>query len=465
MLRGEVAVALLLCFSCASGIFNRQFIKKTLRPDENADPGEPLFVTPYIERGDIETARNLSLVQLEGTSMKTYSGFFTVNKAHNSNMFFWFCPSQNGDPRDPVLLWLQGGPGGSSLFGLFVENGPFGVDQDLKLFEREFSWNKNYNVLFFDNPVGTGFSFANDEGYARNEDDVSENLYNALLQFFELFPILKGNDVYLTGESYAGKYVPALAYKIHVQPPPKKVVLKGVAIGDGFTDPPVMIQAYADFMFQTGQLDENQRDFFKEQCELCGKMIEKKKWVEAFETFDLLLDGDLVNVTSYYTNCTGTTNYYNYLRTKTPDDYEYYSSYINKADVRKRIHVGKLPYNSGEKVENYLMEDIMQSAKHFLIPIMNQYKVLLYSGNLDVIVALPLTEAMLQTTDWNGAADYKKAKRDIWKIHPKDVEVAGYIKRVHNFYQASIRGAGHIAPYDQPERSWEMIHRFIENKL
>lgn len=44
-----------------------------------------------------------------------------------------------------------------------------------------------------------------------------------------------------------------------------------------------MIQAYADFMFQTGQLDENQRDFFKEQCELCGKMIEKKKWVEAFE--------------------------------------------------------------------------------------------------------------------------------------------------------------------------------------
>lgn len=60
---------------------------------------------------------------------------------------------------------------------------------------------------------------------------------------------------------------------------------------------------------------------------------------------------------------------------QTPDDYEYYSSYINKADVRKRIHVGKLPYNSGEKVEKYLMEDIMQSAKHFLIPIMNQYKV------------------------------------------------------------------------------------------
>ena len=60
---------------------------------------------------------------------------------------------------------------------------------------------------------------------------------------------------------------------------------------------------------------------------------------------------------------------------------------------------------------------------------------LIYSGNLDVIVALPLTEAMLQNMDWNGAAEYKKAKRDVWKIHSKDMEVAGYVKRVHDFYQ------------------------------
>lgn len=65
-------------------------------------------------------------------------------------------------------------------------------------------------------------------------------------------------------------------------------------------------------------------------------------------------------------------------------------------------------------------------------------QVLIYSGNLDVIVALPLTEAMLQNLDWNGAADYKKAKRDVWKIHPEDSEVAGYIKRVHNFYQVLL---------------------------
>ena len=85
----------------------------------NDDPGEPLFLTPYIESGQIDQARNLSLVDLKPDySYPSYSGYLTVNKTHESNLFFWFFPAQNGDANAPLLVWLQGGPGSSSLFGL-----------------------------------------------------------------------------------------------------------------------------------------------------------------------------------------------------------------------------------------------------------------------------------------------------------------------------------------------------------
>lgn len=101
-----------------------------------------------------------------------------------------------------------GGPGASSLFGLFTENGPFEVTKSGKVKARKYSWNVNHNVIYIDNPVGTGFSFTDkDEGYAKNQIDVGENLYSALVQFFTLFPDLQPNDFYATGESYAGKYV------------------------------------------------------------------------------------------------------------------------------------------------------------------------------------------------------------------------------------------------------------------
>ena len=74
------------------------------------------------------------VVLAEAKDIVSYSGFMTVNKAFNSNLFFWYFPAAFKPEKAPLLLWLQGGPGGSSLFGLFVENGPFSVTQEWGLF-------------------------------------------------------------------------------------------------------------------------------------------------------------------------------------------------------------------------------------------------------------------------------------------------------------------------------------------
>lgn len=138
-----------------------------------------------------------------------------------------------------------GGPGASSLFGLFLENGPYSISVKQKLIPRKYSWHLNHNMIYIDNPVGTGFSFTDSEdGYAENEKDVGENLLRALKQFFLLFPNLQKNEFFISGESYAGKYVPAAGYAIFEDserqdndPQSPKINLKGLAIGNGLSDP------------------------------------------------------------------------------------------------------------------------------------------------------------------------------------------------------------------------------------
>ena len=168
------------------------------------DPGQPLFLTPYLESGQIAQARNLSRVDLNPDyPHPSYSGYLTVNKTYDSNLFFWFFPAQNADASAPLLVWLQGGPGSSSLFGLFTEQGPILVDKDHKLKARNITWNSKYHLLYIDQPVGTGYSFTKKEqGYVRNEDEVARDLYAMLIQFFQIYTEYAQAPFYVTGESY-----------------------------------------------------------------------------------------------------------------------------------------------------------------------------------------------------------------------------------------------------------------------
>lgn len=432
------------------------------------DPGKPLFLTPYIEQGKIEEAKKLSLVgPLPGANVKSYSGYLTVNKNYNSNLFFWFFPAQVKPETAPVLLWLQGGPGGTSMFGLFVEHGPYFVHQNLTLGYREIPWTSRYSVLYIDNPVGTGWSFTDDDkGYATNQDDVGRDLYSALIQFFQIFSEFHSNDFYATGESYAGKYVPAIGYYIHKNNPSAEVKInfKGVAIGDGLCDPELMLGGYADFLYQTGLMDELQKQYVKLQTDSGVRLIQQQRWIEAFEVFDSLLNGDLSPYPSFFQNATGCTNYFNYLQCQEPADQEYFAKFVTLPTVRSSIHVGNLTFHDGSEVEKHLLQDVMKTIKPWLGVLMDKYRVLIYSGQLDVIVAAPLTERFLPTVNWTGADDYKKAERFHWKVRPSDTEVAGYVRQVGEFYQVIVRGGGHILPYDQPERSFDMIDRFLSTQ-
>uniref|UniRef100_A0A3Q1HS43 Probable serine carboxypeptidase CPVL n=1 Tax=Acanthochromis polyacanthus TaxID=80966 RepID=A0A3Q1HS43_9TELE len=384
----QETVVLLLLWNCLESAHSRScsmlFCRKShsVSSPDGVDLGSPLFLTPYLEKGAIDEARKLSLVgELPGANVKSYSGYLTVNKKYNSNLFFWFFPAlMAGHEKAPVLLWLQGGPGLTSLFGLFVEHGPYVVFKNLTVGLRDYSWTTKYSVLYIDNPVGTGFSFTDDDrGFARNQDDVGRDLYSALTQFFQIFPEYQSNDFYATGESYAGKYVPAISYYIHKNNPTAKVKinLKGMAIGDGLCDPEMMIGDYGEFLYQIGLLDELQRQYVDKQTDLSVQLIQQQKWVEAFQVIDTLLKGDLWHYPSFLENATGCTRYiyYNYMSCQAPEDFKYFVPFVTLPEVRRSIHVGNLTLHDKSKVEKHLIQDIMKSVKPWLGVLMDNYRV------------------------------------------------------------------------------------------
>jgi len=427
------------------------------------DVGQPLILTPFLESGQVEKARELSMVKNLSTSsssarIETYSGFLTVNKTYDSNLFFWYAPAQFSE-KAPLILWLQGGPGGSSLFGFFIEHGPFYVTDQLELKKRSTAWSLPYNVLYIDQPVGTGFSYTKNElGYATNQEMVANDLYEALNQFYTMFPDLLDEDFYVTGESYAGKYVPAIAYKIHQmnsQPDKEMTIpLKGLAIGDGLCDPLHQMD-YGDFLYQVGLLDDSDKAEVDKHADLAKISMELEQWHQATIEFDNILD--------IVENRTGLTFYYNYLLSKQPAEFDNYPKFLEKPEVRRAIHVGNLTYHDISLVAHqHLFDDMSKTIRPWLETLLeSDYKVMIYNGQLDVIIAFPQTENFLNALDWSGKYIYAMTPRTIWKVRG---DVAGYVRKAKNLTQVMVRNAGHILPFDQPKWAFDMIQRFIQDK-
>jgi carboxypeptidase C (cathepsin A) len=180
-----------------------------------------------------------------------YSGYVKLPNKVNDNYFYWLFESRNNPSKDPLVLWLTGGPGCSSMMALLAENGPCHVKPDLSTTLNPYSWTNNANVIWLDQPTNVGFSYGarGDEDY--NETNVGENMYWFMQGFLDKHPEFEGRDFYLTGESYGGHYVPVSAHAILSMGSnasntsvvnQRHVNLKGIAIGNGLTDPVIQVR-------------------------------------------------------------------------------------------------------------------------------------------------------------------------------------------------------------------------------
>ncbi|MCJ1392187.1 hypothetical protein MMC18_005054 [Xylographa bjoerkii] len=163
---------------------------------------------------------------------ESYAGTLSIDSnANNHNrLWFWFFPSENPAASNEITIWLNGGPGCSSLDGLFQENGPFlWQSGTFRPSPNPFSWTNLTHMIYIDQPVSTGFSPGNIT--VNNEDDVAKDFMGFWKNFMETFS-LNGRDVYITGESYAGQYIPYIASAMLDTNNTEYYNVKGIQIND-----------------------------------------------------------------------------------------------------------------------------------------------------------------------------------------------------------------------------------------
>ncbi|KFK26845.1 hypothetical protein AALP_AA8G301000 [Arabis alpina] len=144
-----------------------------------------------------------------------------VTKPEEIQLFYYFIKSERNPQKDPPLLWISGGPLCSSLTALLFENGPLTIKMDgyhggiPSLVSSTYSWTKVANIIYLDQPVGSGFSYSTTPlvdipSYTGEAKRIHEFLQKWLDKHPDSFP----NPFYVSGNSYSGKVVPAIVQEI-----------------------------------------------------------------------------------------------------------------------------------------------------------------------------------------------------------------------------------------------------------
>ncbi|EEB95125.1 hypothetical protein MPER_05954, partial [Moniliophthora perniciosa FA553] len=143
-----------------------------------------------------------------------YTGYIDIEARH---LFFYFFESRSNPENDDVILWTNGGPGGSSAIGLLVELGPCKIVGRNETHYNPFSWSNHSNIIFIDQPIGTGFSYADFGETVDTAEAAAIDIAAFLAIFFEHFTKFKGNAFHFAGESYAGRMLPVFASTLYDQ--------------------------------------------------------------------------------------------------------------------------------------------------------------------------------------------------------------------------------------------------------
>ncbi|GKC51964.1 serine carboxypeptidase II-2, partial [Tanacetum coccineum] len=204
-----------------------------------------------------------------------YAGYVTVNEENGRALFYWLTEATQDPASKPLVLWLNGGPGCSSVaFGMAEEVGPFHVNKDGKsVYLNPYSWNTVANLLFHDSPAGVGYSYSNTSSDIKSNGDkrTAEDSLQFLLNWLEKFPQYKGRDFYITGESYAGHYAPQLSQAIvryNKANPGSPINLKGFMVGNALTDDYSDHVGLFQFMWSAGMISDQT---YKKLNVLCDK--------------------------------------------------------------------------------------------------------------------------------------------------------------------------------------------------
>ncbi|XP_052192670.1 serine carboxypeptidase-like 40 isoform X2 [Diospyros lotus] len=410
--------------------------------------------------------------QPRNVGFSQYGGYVTVNETAGRAFYYYFVEAERGKESKPLLLWLNGGPGCSSLaYGAMQELGPFRVNSDGKtLYRNRFAWNHAANVLFLESPAGVGFSYSNTTADFVNGGDsrtASDN-YVFLLNWLERFPEYKDRDFYISGESYAGHYVPQLAHTIlHFNKKANATLinLKGIIIGNAVINDETDTRGMYDY-FATHALisDETAHEIQKhcdfsphattqsDECNAAAKQAQENVGViDIYNIYAPLCHS--ANLTAKPKRTPG-------LSIDPCSDFYVYS-YLNRPEVQEALHanVTKLSYDwepCSDVIRNW------EDSPSTIIPLLQEFmenglRVWVFSGDTDGRV--PVTSTKYSINKMNLSV------KTAWHPWYLKGEVGGYTQVYRgDLTFATVRGAGHQVPSYEPARAIENVETIDRSK-
>ncbi|KAG5599169.1 hypothetical protein H5410_030539 [Solanum commersonii] len=411
--------------------------------DINKASSSPLAATH--QQTLFEKRFNLSYLGDSGATVQDLghqAGYYRLPHTKDARMFYFFFESRSSQ-NDPVVIWLTGGPGCSSELAVFYENGPFNIADNMSLVWNNFGWDKVSNLIYVDQPIRTGFSYTSDDDDIRHDErGVSNDLYDFLQAFFKAHPQYVKNDFYITGESYAGHYIPAFASRVHQANKNKEGIpinLKGFAIGNGLTNPEIQYKAYTDYaldMRLIKQSDYNVIDKSYPKCQQAIKLCGTDGGSACMAAYLVC-----TRIFNKIMNVVGNKNYYDVRKTCDGDlcyDFSNMENLLNDEQVKHALGVGDIEFVSCSSTVYQAMQlDWMRNLEAGIPPLLEDgIKLLVYAGEYDLIC------------NWLVDGEEKGIEKNHGPLT---------FRRVHD--------AGHMVPMDQPKAALEMLQRWMQGKL
>ncbi|CAF2061338.1 unnamed protein product [Brassica oleracea] len=418
--------------------------------------------------GEVDTLLNLNqrkaLSCFKGGSVanlcKHYIG---VGEEEEVQLFYYFIKSERNPEEDPLFIWLNGGPGCSSISGLLFENeGPLTMKLEVyngtlpSLVSTTYSWTKTSSIIYLDQPVGIGFSFStqhvdtpSDSGEARR---IHEFLQKWLVKHEEFIP----NPFYVGGHSYTGKIVPPLVQEIskgNYQRHKPTINLQGYLLGNPVTEFEIDWNSRIPFAHEMALISDELYESLKRICK--GKYvnvdsgnIECLKLLEEYNKFTKTVNPFLISEPS--------------CETETPDCYIYRhllaTYWANDESVRKALQINKESIGRWVRCNFDIpyTHDIINSVPYHVDNSINGYRSLIFSGDHDLGVPYLGTQAWIRSLNYSVIDDWRP-----WMITHK---LAGYTRTYANKMTfATIKASGHTAEF-KPEESSVMFQRWISGQ-
>jgi len=400
-----------------------------------------------------------------------YAGLLPINATYDKHLFYYFIEAADGNVpgKTPFLIWMNGGPGASSLTGIFTENiGPItlklpeqGSNGKTTLVDNPYTWAKKYNVIAIDNPVGAGFSLTKKGGWVRTEEEMRREFYAGLTGFLDLHPEYRTNPLWVTGESYGGKYVPNVAFEIHQR---GELNLQGIIIGNGMYKPLVQYATIPEYAFNQGIIDEHTYKLSKEKIGQCTRMIELGQNAEA-KTFC-----EATVYWMYGANETGAGQFYYDLGQADGKFFDTLTTalgdFLNSPATRAALHVGDAHWVQSDEhgpVADALIADFVTDQSLYVLADLleaKKYRIVNYNGVRDGSLCNHVGNlAALNDIPWAGQLRWRETFNKPYRVKG---DMAGFVRQYGQLSYYTLLRTGHLVPIVVPQVGLALIESIVD---